>query len=302
MAGGRYFKRKRRPRRHFGKLVGRKYVKRRFRKRPRRTATRRALGLTSYGISQAFSHKPFITKAIGADNQPLGDVYGSQVAMDGKTVKHWYQSINALLKLPEVKYGFDNYGEFRLRGVGVQRDLHHDTTTEVYNSTVNDSAKPFEWAFRPMRQYDQFLDTFDFDQYIGDRKRIPENFTALKQFPETTFRMSYADKAIRWYIKWPMWNAEYSKNKVRTWGTQEYPLYPQKPYMWHSTDYITSHIEKLETIPLSFIFGQFCLRYADPIVDMPTTLRFNLTYYFEFRKRKMPSNEAFSTGKYPGTF
>ena len=44
MAGGRYFKRKRRPRRHFGKLVRRKYVKRRFRKRPRRTATRQALG------------------------------------------------------------------------------------------------------------------------------------------------------------------------------------------------------------------------------------------------------------------
>ena len=161
MAGGRFFcpkYRKRRPRRHFGKLVRRKYVKRRFHKRPRR-----ALRLTGYGISQAFSHKPYLIKAIGADTRELGELYEShKVAMDGKTVKHWYQSINALYKLPEIKYGFDNYGEFRLRGVSVkiwyekgphwgQRDLYHNSSTEIYNSDVNDSAKPFEWAFDLVR-------------------------------------------------------------------------------------------------------------------------------------------------------
>ena len=118
MAGGRFFRpkyRKRRPRRHFGKLVRRKYVKRRFRKRPRRTATRRALGLTGYGISQAFSHKPYLIKPIGADTRELGELYEShKVAMDGKTVKHWYQSINALYKLPEIKYGFYAHHELSL--------------------------------------------------------------------------------------------------------------------------------------------------------------------------------------------
>ena len=143
--------------------------------------------------------------------------------------------------------------------------------TEVYTTDTNDSAKPFEWAFRPMRQYDQFLDTFDFDQQVGDRKRIPKSFTNLKQFPDTTYRLSYADKAIRWYVKWPMWNAEYIKNKEHTWGM------------------------------LTFIFGQFSIRYPNPGVILPPNLKFNLTYYLEFRKRKMPSNEAFSTGKYPGS-
>ena len=114
------------------------------------------------------------------------------------------------------------------------------------------------------------------------------------------YRISYGDKAIRWYVKWPMWNAEYIKNKEHTWGTTEYPLYPQKPFMWHSTDYITAHMEQ-SIYPLTFIFGQFSIRYPNPGVILPPNLKFNLTYYLEFRKRKMPSNEAFSTGKYPGS-
>ena len=66
--------------------------------------------------------------------------------------------------------------------------------------------------------------------------------------------------------------------------------------MWHSTDYIEKSM-KDKMYPLQFIFGQISMRHPDSVA-FGTNYRMNITYCFEFRKRKMPENEDWSNGDY----
>lgn len=297
----RKYRTRRRPR--FGKLGRRKYYKKH--RGHRRTAKRRALGLTGYGINRRLSLKPILVKAIGADSQPIINFFNNQSGLkfDGKFVLHWYQSVNALYGLPSIKQKFKNYGEFRLRGVGIKIwDTNGPHWGQLDSEdTVPSGSKVMEWAWRPIRQYDQFADTFDFDKQVGHRQNIPDNFTKLKSFPDTTYRLTFADKPIRLYIKSPMWNAESvtGSTQGKTWGNAEYPLYPENPYMWHSTDFIEAQLSKSH--PISFIMGQFSMRHPDSIAVDKNWL-FNCTYYLEFRKKKTSENEDWPTGIYPGRY
>ena len=99
------------------------------------------------------------------------------------------------------------------------------------------------------------------DTSIGTRSNITKTFTSLKQFSNTTHRLSYLDKSIRIYVKYPMWNAEAFIANTKKWGNPEYPLYNAKPGMWHSTDYIESTSKN--QYPLTFIMGQLCFRHPD---------------------------------------